>query len=684
MISQTARTIGLSLILRTGAMALPQSLDIMPAPASVAIAAGKLAVADSFSVAVRGPTDSRLRAGFQRMVQGWSRRTGFSFRKTGGSPALVISCERSSPAIPLLGEDESYDLVIAPGGARLKSNTVVGALRGLATLTQLLQRGSDAGWFLPAVAIHDQPRFPWRGLLIDVGRHWQPIDIIERNLDGMALVKLNVLHLHLTEDQGFRIESRTHPELQNQGSDGLFYTQAQIREIIARAAERGIRVVPEFDLPGHSTTWMVSHPELASMPGPYQIGRNWGIYDAVLDPTNEAVYALLEDFLGEMSRLFPDPYIHIGGDENNHKQWNANPRIQAFIREHRLGDDDGLQTYFNRRVAAILARHGKRMIGWDEILNPDLPKDAVIQSWRGPKGEVQAAQRGFEVILSHGYYIDLMQRAAEHYAVDPLPANSPLTAEQAKLILGGEGTMWGERVTPETIDSRIWPRSAAIAERLWSPRDVVDVDDMYRRMATVSKWLDDYGMMHLRYREAIIRRLAGKAASPEDLAHLRTFIAALEPGKGLGRPHAKAFLQSTPMQGVADAMIADSASARAFSSAVQAFLAGRGRNETTSDKYRLRVELEGWSKAACAVAGPLAARNADLQACAAAAQALAEACQVGLDAITALDSGQTLSEAQLKTASATLDRAAKAREAGYSLPMVPALRQLVAAAARQV
>jgi hexosaminidase len=274
------------------------------------------------------------------MVEGWSHRTGISFRAEGGPGSLVITCQKTSPEIPSLGEDESYVLDVAPGGARLNSNTVIGALRGLATLTQLLQRDAR-GWFIPAVTVHDQPRFPWRGLLIDVCRHWEPIEVIERNLDGMALVKLNVLHLHLTEDQGFRIESRTHPELQSEGSDGQFFTQTQIREIITYAAQRGIRVVPEFDLPGHSTSWVVSHPELSSLPGPFRIERHWGVFDPVLDPTNEAVYALLEDFLGEMAALFPDPFIHIGGDENNHKEWNANPRIQAFIRDHHLGDDAG-------------------------------------------------------------------------------------------------------------------------------------------------------------------------------------------------------------------------------------------------------------------------------------------------------------------------------------------------------
>ena len=302
--------------------------------------------------------------------------------------------------------------------------------------------------------------------MIDVARHWQPVEVIERNLDAMAVVKLNVLHLHLSDDQGFRIESLTHPELQGLGSDGKYFTQAQMRSIIAYAGERGIRVVPEFDVPGHATSWVVSHPELASLPGPYSIERHWGVFNPVLDPTQEATYALLADLLGEMASLFPDRFIHIGGDENNGVQWGANPRIQAFIREHGLKDSAGLHAYFNKRIGAILAKTGKRIIGWDEIMNPELPRNCVIDSWRGTEALAASAILGFDGILSNGYYIDLCYPASDHYLPDPIPAESKLTTAERSHILGGEATMWSEWVSPETIDSRIWPRTAAVAERL--------------------------------------------------------------------------------------------------------------------------------------------------------------------------------------------------------------------------
>src|ERR1019366_7456041 len=272
----------------------------------------------------------------------------------------------------------------------------------------------------------------------------------------------------------------------------------------AYAAERGIRVVPEFDIPGHSTSWVVSHPELASLPGPYGIERQWGVFNPVLDPTNEATYALLGDFLGEMAALFPDSFMHIGGDENNGAQWSANPRIQEFIRAHGLKDNGGLHTYFNGRIAAILAKSGKRLVGWDEILHPGLPPGSVVHSWRGTEALAAAAALGYDGILSNGYYVNLCFHASEHYLVDPIPSSSALTPAQRSHILGGEATMWGEWVTPETIDMKIWPRTAAIAERLWSPQECRDVEDMYRRLAIVSDRLDEAGGPPPRHRGGMV------------------------------------------------------------------------------------------------------------------------------------------------------------------------------------
>src|SRR6266513_1467010 len=512
-------------------------LKLMPVPASVRLETGRLAINGSFNVAVKDHTDDRLRAGIARMLTRLAGRTVLTLpaelATDESTAALVVQCERAGELIPSLNENEGYSLEVTDKQARLVAPTVVGALRGLETFLQLLQGDRD-GYYLPAIKIQDQPRFPWRGLLIDVGRHFEPMEVLKRNLDAMAAVKLNVLHWHLTEDQGFRVESKKFPKLHTLGSDGLFYTQDQVREIIAYARERGIRVMPEFDIPGHSTSWLVGYPELGSAPGPYKIERGAGIFEPVLDPTRDQTYKFLDGFLGEMAALFPDAYMHIGGDENEGKQWDRNPQIQAFMKEKGIKDNHALQAYFNQHILKILQKHGKKMIGWEEILHPDLPKDAVIHSWRGAASLAAAAKKGYNGILSADYYIDLMFPASQHYLADPIPPDSTLTTEEAKHVLGGEATMWGEWVSPETIDSRIWPRTAAIAERLWSPRDVTDVDDMYRRLDAVSLQLEELGLTHEKNVDMMLRRLT----RTKEIGPLKTLASVVEPVKEYHRAQA--------------------------------------------------------------------------------------------------------------------------------------------------
>jgi hexosaminidase len=664
----------------------------MPAPAEVHAGSGRLAVTSELTVALRSHDDARLRAAVTRALERWQARTGLTFKHTPAGPfafgdasaastaPIVIDCAAGSAAIPTLGEDESYTLEVSATQAVLKAPTTVGAIRGLETLLQLLQFDAQ-GWFVRAVTVRDQPRFPWRGLLIDVCRHWQPIEVIKRNLDGMALVKLNVLHLHLTEDQGFRIESKTFPRLQEFGSDGHYFTQDQIREIIAYAADRGIRVVPEFDIPGHATSWVVGFPELASAPGPYVIERKWGVFDPVLDPTNEKTYELLDGFLGEMAALFPDPFIHIGGDENNGKQWNANTKIQAFIREHNLKNNEGLHAYFNQRVRDILQKHGKKLIGWDEILHPDLPKDSVIHSWRGAAGLANAANQGFTAILSNGYYIDLCYSAADHYRNDPIPANTTLTPEQQKRILGGEATMWAEWVTPETIDSRIWPRTAAIAERLWSPRDVNDVADMYRRLAIVSRRLEEAGLQHEKNRPSMIRRLAGDSATPELVQQLTALIDAIEPVKKYERGHQQpSATQQSPLTGIADCARPESDLARQFTDNVQAMLATPNGNPSAAGA--VRTQLIAWRATGMYLVDHATEETPQLQAQAVPiAKALVSTCEVGADAFSKMTAIKQLPADWKTNAFATLTKDAKPH-GPVELPMSRAIRLLVEAAAK--
>jgi hexosaminidase len=336
--------------------------------------------------------------------------------------------------------------------------------------------------------------------MLDAARHWMPVAVVERNLDGMAAVKLNVFHWHLSDDQGFRVESKRWPKLQEMGSDGNFYTQADVRHIVEYARDRGIRVIPEFDLPGHATSWLVGYPELASAPGPYEIQRRWGIFEPTMDPTREETYRFLDAFLDEMTPLFPDRFFHIGGDEVEETQWKKSATIQAFAREHGLADSAQLHAYFNRRLQELVKRHGKTMVGWDEVLAPGLASDTVIQSWRGPQSLAEAGRKGFRGILSSGYYLDHLLPASTHYAVDPGDGDS---------ILGGEACMWSEYVSAETVESRVWPRMAAIAERFWSPREVKDVPSMYARMEAVSRGLEWAGVRHRANYEPMLDRIAG-------------------------------------------------------------------------------------------------------------------------------------------------------------------------------
>jgi len=287
---------------------------LMPAPWKATAAPGRLIIDSNFSVAAAPYSDTRLESGIRRFVARVSRETGIPMRGGASKAALLIECREGGAEYPSLGEDESYRLDVSSDGARISAVTVVGALRGLETFAQLIAPGAD-GFEAPAIHIEDQPRFPWRGLMLDVSRHWMPVAVIERNLDAMAAVKLNVFHWHLADDQGFRVESKRFPRLHQLGSDGKFYTQDEVRHVVSYARDRGIRVIPEFDIPGHTTSWFAGYPELASAPGPYTIERKWGIFKPTMDPSQEETYSFLDAFIGEMAALFPDPYFHIGGDE---------------------------------------------------------------------------------------------------------------------------------------------------------------------------------------------------------------------------------------------------------------------------------------------------------------------------------------------------------------------------------
>jgi hexosaminidase len=533
------------------------------------------------------------------------------------------------------------------------------------TFLQLVALDSQ-GFGAPAVRIMDRPRFRWRGLLIDVARHWMPEEVMKRNLDAMAAVKLNVLHLHLADDQGFRIESRKFPKLQEMGSDGHYYTQAQMTELIAYARDRGIRIVPEIDMPGHVTSWCVGYPDLASAPGPYQIERKWGVFDPALDPTRESTYAFLDGLIEELAALFPDEYFHVGGDEVNGKQWDANPQLVAFKKARGMKDDAELQLYFNQRLLPIVQMHGKKMIGWDEIFHPDLPKDIVVHSWRGAESLAQAARLGYMGILSNGYYLNFALGPASYYQVDPLAgAAANLTPEQASRILGGEACMWSELVTPENIDSRIWPSAAAIAERFWSPQDVRHIDSMYRRLEVVSRELDGVGVTHHASYPLMLSRLVGMR-SPEALETLADVV---EPVKVYAREDSREYTSFTPLNRLVDAARPESEKARVFAGMV---------DHLSSNQGMVRKQLLAWRDSR-EVLLPLLQPSALLEEDIPLAEDLSLVAQAGLEALDYLETGKPAPEPWVKDQLTLLDLAAKPR-AELLLMIVSPVRKLVEAA----
>jgi hexosaminidase len=646
--------------------------DLMPAPLRLEPKPGRLVLDQRFTLGSAGARDPRIDAALARTRARLADRTGLRLpaRVASGTATLLVTAADAGRPVQELGEDESYELTVTPRQARIDAPNTLGVLRGLETLLQLVRE--DGGrHVIPAVTIADRPRFPWRGLLIDPCRRWQPLEVIKRNLDGMAAVKLDVFHWHLSEDQGFRIESKVFPRLHEQGSEGLYYTQEQARDVIAYARDRGIRVVPEFDMPGHSTSWLVGHPELGSAPGPYTLIRRWGIRDNNLDPSREEVYAFLDRFVGEMAALFPDAYLHVGGDEVTPRQWNANPAILDFMYGQGLNDAADLQAYFNRRVNEILARHGKRMVGWDEILRPELPKSIVVQSWRGARSLAEAARLGYDGILSDGYYLDHMFTAAFHYLNDPLPADTPLPPEARAHVLGGEACMWGEFVGPETIDSRVWPRTAAIAERLWSPAELRDVADMYRRLEVQGSRLEALGLQHRANYVPMLQRLAGGGA----VEPLRVLADVVEPVKRYTRGQMLAYTSATPLDRLVDAARPESRTAREFRAAVDRLLLTPA---SARDESALRTTLVTWRDNHSALDPVLAASPKGAEA-RSLSRDLSASAAAGLEALEAIRSGRAAPEGWREQTRRLLDRAQRPR-AELELAVVPAIRKLALAA----
>ncbi|ENM5745277.1 family 20 glycosylhydrolase [Vibrio mimicus] len=672
-------------LLISGMMMAPTSMAIapntdlvlMPYPQSVTLQEGKVALDQNFSIFIKGYDSPRVAFNAKRTMERLYRQTGLPMlnwqAKSEKEATLVIDIANApSSAIQNLDSDESYRLTIANGQIQLSAPEPYGAFHGLETFLQLVTTDAT-GYFVPAVSIVDKPRFKWRGVSYDTARHFIELPVILRQLDAMASAKMNVFHWHIWDDQGIRIQLENYPRLWQVTADGDYYSKDDIRKVVAYARNLGIRVIPEISLPGHASAVAHAYPQLMSGLGEqsYPQQRGWGVFEPLMDPTNPELYTMLASVFDEVVELFPDEYFHIGGDEPNYQQWRDNPKIQAFIKQHQLDGERGLQSYLNTQVEKMLNERGKKITGWDEIWHKDLPKSIVIQSWQGHDSIGRAAREGFQGLLSTGYYLDQPQPTSYHYRNDPMPkgitvddqqhqgekfvtydwvkprnkggprkgnltiiegqdgnvraftdyngksreevyvleyvpgvkfrghfdnfmsytefnyqfsgdqlkegsyqrignvrwpttgtlvASSDSTAntipepnggypaqlrkEQEPLILGGEITIWGENLDSMTIEQRLWPRSYAIAERLWSNETLTDEASMYRRMRALDGWSEiSLGLRHNADARVMMQRLANGA----DVAPLLMLAQYVEPAQYYAR-HWEKWI-STPNKG---------------------------------------------------------------------------------------------------------------------------------------
>ena len=618
---------------------LQNCLSLMPCPKTLILGQGEYILPESPKIYIDGLTANKKTFTLNRIAQQLRNVLDYNFKafilvddKTLANIKVLVKTKvkhDKTHDLPVLGNDESYRLNITQQGILIEAPSSFGALHGLTSLVQLITIPGEHKTLdntslithpkqLPNLLIDDIPRFKWRGLLIDSVRHFIPVNVIKRQLDGMAAAKLNVFHWHLTDDQGWRYESKTYPKLHQLASDGLYYSHKEIKDVVSYASHLGIRVVPELDLPGHASAIAVAYPDLITEKKLYSMQRQWGVFEPLLDIANPKTYVFIDKLIAELAGLFPDQYLHIGGDEVNPKQWQQSDNINALMLTHNLENSDAVHSFFNSKLQKILAEHQRKMMGWDEIFHEDLPNDIVIQSWRGLQSLNIIANAGYQVLLSAGYYIDQPQNTSYHYLNDPLanlmisdkstkslePVNNqafnnwqtwsfniprfkgsavkglltlmsdkktdqlkgflklndqfhkqvnihashnnrqdkfitfsydswmgpmyfelslltdslegfslignsyypidqgsfkqkgevvidlqpPLVIEKSDNVLGGEATLWSEMLDEKNIDLRAWPRLFAIAERLWSPKEVVNSDYMYQRLMGI----DDY------------------------------------------------------------------------------------------------------------------------------------------------------------------------------------------------
>lgn len=510
---------------------------IIPRPLHVSRGAGTFTLASRTPIVLEG-SPAELRSIGDQLRQGLQTFAGYplpivSLAKAPAGKAIILSL---SGAPDSLGA-EGYQLVVTPARVVVRAREPQGLFYGVQSLLQLLppQKGKTGRpVILPAVTITDRPFFAWRGLHLDVGRHFFPVDFIKQTIDRMALHKLNTFHWHLTEDQGWRIEIKKYPKLTEVGAwregtlvghswdkparidsqrYGGYYTQEQIREVVAYAHARQVTIVPEIDVPGHSLAALAAYPELSCTGGPFKVAPTWGVFDDVYCAGNEATFRFLADVFSEVADLFPGEVIHIGGDECPKTRWKACARCQARMKAEGLKDEHELQSYFIKRIQGVLAAKGKRVIGWDEILEGGLAPGAAVMSWRGVQGGVAAAKQQHDVVMTPNapYYLDHYQgnpldeplafrgynTLRKVYDFNPLPV--ALTPAEARYIKGVQANLWTEYVaTPQHAAYMLFPRLAALAETAWSAPANKDWSSFAHRLDALYRRYDVLGIPYAR------------------------------------------------------------------------------------------------------------------------------------------------------------------------------------------
>ena len=493
------------------------SVSIIPMPASVSETADSFLLDKQTVIVANNESDKKTAALFNAWLK---ELTGYELavKEQGDKNAILLQTGNDTT------NAEGYTLTADHNHITIKGNSGAGTFYGVQTLIQLLPVEKARAMFIPGVNITDAPRFAYRGLHLDVGRHFFSVDFIKKYIDLMAMHKMNTFHWHLTEDQGWRIEIKKYPRLQEVASKrketmagryadnkydgkpyGGFYTQEQVKEVVQYAADHFITVIPEIEMPGHSLAALTAYPNLGCTGGPYEVGTRWGVYDDVYCAGNDSVYLFLQDVLDEVMALFPSKYIHIGGDESPKVRWEKCPKCQARMKQEGLKDEHALQSYFIQRMEKYLNSKGRQIIGWDEILEGGLAPNATVMSWRGIEGGIAAAKQKHDVIMTPGEfcYFDHYQSKGSNeplaiggflpvsqvYSYEPIPAE--LSSDEAKYIKGAQANVWTEYINNTNyLEYMVYPRAAALSEVLWSPKDKRNYDNFVDRLKIHVKRLD--------------------------------------------------------------------------------------------------------------------------------------------------------------------------------------------------